>query len=88
VGISKDDLPYVFGDFYVGKSAPEEARGSGIGLAITKRIIEAHDGSISVESSLGKGSTFTIQLPALEAVPEKPIQAEAVAANIGQGESK
>jgi signal transduction histidine kinase len=88
VGISKEDLPYVFGDFYVGKSAPVEARGAGIGLAITRRIIEAHDGSISVESSLGKGSTFTIQLPALEAVPEEPIQAEVVAAKTGQGESK
>jgi signal transduction histidine kinase len=88
VGISKDDLPYVFGDFYVGKSAPAEARGSGIGLAITRRIIEAHDGSVSVESSLGKGSTFTIQLPAMEVISENLIQAEAVTANTGQGESK
>lgn len=88
VGISKDDLPFVFGDFYVGKSAPEEARGSGIGLGISRRIIEAHDGSISVDSSLGKGSTFTIQLPALDDVPAEPIQADVVSANTGQGESK
>jgi signal transduction histidine kinase len=88
VGISKEDLPYVFGDFYVGKSAPVDERGSGLGLAITRRIIEAHDGSISVESSLGKGSTFTIRLPALKAVPEDPEQAEKVAVTIEQGESK
>lgn len=88
VGISKEDLPYVFGDFYVGKSAPVDERGSGLGLALTRRIIEAHDGSISVESSLGKGSTFMIRLPALKAVPEEPKQAESVAVSIEQGVSK
>lgn len=67
VGISEEDLPHIFGDFYVGKSAPEDARGSGLGLAITRRIIEAHDGSISVESALDKGSTFMIRLPIMNA---------------------
>ena len=88
VGISKEDLPHVFGDFYVGKSAPVEERGSGIGLAITRRIVEAHDGSISVESSLGKGSTFIIRLPAVKVDPEEQKQAENVTANPEQGESK
>lgn len=83
VGISKEDLPFVFGDFYVGKSTPLEERGNGIGLAITRRIIEAHDGSISVESSLGKGSTFTIKLPAMKVVPEAKTQTERVAVNLG-----
>jgi signal transduction histidine kinase len=64
VGISEEDLPFIFGDFYVGDVSTEGERGSGIGLAITKRIIEAHDGSISVDSALGKGSTFSIRLPA------------------------
>lgn len=63
VGISKEDIPFIFTDFYTGKSAPEEAKGSGIGLAITKRIIEAHNGTITVSSELGKGSSFVIQLP-------------------------
>jgi signal transduction histidine kinase len=63
VGISDEDLPFVFGDFYVGKSSPEVERGSGLGLAISRRIAEAHDGSISVDSALGKGSTFVIRLP-------------------------
>ncbi|NIM92697.1 MAG: response regulator [Anaerolineales bacterium] len=66
VGISEDDLPFIFGDFYVGDVSTEGERGSGIGLAITKRIVEAHDGSISVDSALGKGSTFVINLPAIK----------------------
>jgi signal transduction histidine kinase len=65
VGISEEDLPFIFGDFYVGDVSTEGERGSGIGLAITKRIIEAHEGSISVDSALGKGSTFVIRLPAM-----------------------
>jgi len=63
VGIPKEDLPYIFNDFYTGKSAPKDAKGSGIGLAITKRIVEAHDGIITVESEPEKGSTFMIRLP-------------------------
>jgi len=63
VGIAEEDLPFIFGDFYVAKSAPESERGSGLGLAITRRIIEAHGGSISVESALEKGSMFMIRLP-------------------------
>ncbi len=62
-GISKEDLPYIFNDFYSGKAAPASERGSGIGLAVARRIVEAHNGTISVESELGKGSTFVIRLP-------------------------
>jgi signal transduction histidine kinase len=65
VGIAEDDLPHIFGDFYVGKSAPEAERGSGLGLGITRRIIEAHGGSMSVESALEKGSTFKFRLPVI-----------------------
>ncbi len=63
VGISKEDLPFIFNDFYMGKSSHAAEGGSGLGLAITRRIIEAHNGSISVESDLGKGCTFEIRLP-------------------------
>ena len=63
VGIAEEDLPFIFGDFYIAESAPEAERGSGWGLAITRRIIEAHGGTISVESALEKGSTFMIRLP-------------------------
>jgi len=66
VGISEEDLPYIFGDFYAGKPGPAAERGSGLGLAITRRIVEAHNGSISVESEVGRGSAFAIRLPALK----------------------
>ena len=66
LGISKEDLPFIFGDFYTGKSEQTVEKGSGLGLAITRRIVEAHNGSISVESELGKGSTFIINLPILK----------------------
>jgi len=63
VGISPEDLPHLFQDFYVGKTKIDGERRSGVGLAITRRIIEAHNGTISVKSEHGSGSTFTIKLP-------------------------
>jgi signal transduction histidine kinase len=63
IGISKEDLPFIFEDFYTGDTGQVVEKSSGLGLAIAKRIVEAHNGSISVESELGKGSTFTICLP-------------------------
>ncbi len=66
VGIEKEDIPHIFDDFYTGNIKPDSGRSSGVGLAITRRIIEAHDGTISVESTLGEGSVFTIHLPALQ----------------------
>jgi signal transduction histidine kinase len=63
VGIAKEDLPYLFDGFHVGKSGTAGERSSGIGLSVTKRIIEAHHGSLQVESEPGKGSTFTLRLP-------------------------
>ena len=66
IGVSKEDLPYIFNDFYTSKDGQKIERSSGLGLAITRRIIEAHNGSVSVESELGKGSTFSIRLPVLK----------------------
>jgi len=66
IGISKEDLPYIFNDFYTGKDGQKIEKSSGLGLAITRRIIEAHNGSVSVESELGKGATFTIRLPVIK----------------------
>ena len=63
IGISPEDLPHVFEGFYRGKSGQEAASGHGIGLAVSRQIVEAHDGSIAVESEPGKGTTFIVRLP-------------------------
>ena len=66
VGIAKEDLPHLFQDFSRGQAQPEGVSGCGLGLAISRRIVEVHGGSISVESKPGKGSTFTIHLPVVQ----------------------
>jgi signal transduction histidine kinase len=64
IGISSADRPHIFDRFYrVDKSRTRSQGGSGLGLAIVKKIVEDHGGTISVESALGKGSTFQIILP-------------------------
>jgi len=65
VGIAEEDLPLLLTGFYRTKSAQAAETGSGLGLNISRRIVEAHDGSIEVKSQPGKGSTFVINLPAL-----------------------
>jgi signal transduction histidine kinase len=62
VGIAPDQLAPVFQEFHQARSA-ERNRGAGLGLAITQRLVQAHGGSISVESELGRGSCFTFALP-------------------------
>ncbi len=62
IGISQDDLPHIFEGFYRGQSGKAIA-GHGIGLAVSRQIVDAHGGSITVESELGKGTTFVIVLP-------------------------
>ncbi len=64
IGIPEESLPYIFERFYrVDSSRTRESGGSGIGLTIVKQLIEAHKGTIKVESELNVGSTFTIILP-------------------------
>lgn len=62
VGIEKEKISYIFDRFYM---ASDEAGkvGSGIGLAFTHELIKVYKGKISVESELGKGTTFTLELP-------------------------
>jgi len=64
MGISKEDLPYIFERFYRGeKSRSRKTGGLGIGLAIVKIILDAHDGLIDAKSKLSEGSQFTIKIP-------------------------
>ena len=72
VGISPDDVPFVFDAFYRGNAGPDAEAGTGLGLALTRRIIEAHHGVISVESEIGKGTTFTVRLPVHTATSTSP----------------
>lgn len=62
IGIPEDDLKHLFEPFHRARNVGE-ITGTGLGLAIVKQAIDAHNGSITVESSLGTGSIFTITLP-------------------------
>ena len=73
VGISKEDLQHVFDEFYQGSV---HFTGSGLGLALVKAFVKMHHGTISVESEVGRGTTFSVVLPMTqevshETVPEK-----------------
>jgi signal transduction histidine kinase len=66
-GIPAEDLPNIFERFYrVDRSRARATGGSGLGLTIAKRLVEAHGGTITVQSNLGKGSRFSFTLPIAE----------------------
>jgi len=66
VGIEPQDLPHVFERFYRGRNVRQSGiPGTGLGLAIVKEIVNLHDGTLEIESVLGKGTTFRIWLPVL-----------------------
>jgi signal transduction histidine kinase/DNA-binding response OmpR family regulator len=65
-GIPSADLPFIFDRFYrVRNGKNSEMEGNGLGLAIVKSVVEQHDGQISVESEVDKGTQFSVSLPAL-----------------------
>ena len=65
IGIAPEDQEAVFEEFrQVGRHYTSKQEGTGLGLALTRRFVELHGGRISVESTPGKGSTFTFTLPA------------------------
>ena len=72
IGISEKDLPFIFERFYRSdESRNKNTGGSGIGLTITKAIVEAHKGTITVKSRLGIGSTFVLTFPKSVLNPDK-----------------
>ena len=69
VGIPPEDLDKLFDKFYQAKNTPlVKEKGSGLGLALVKHVVEAHGGKVSVTSTLGVGSTFSIVLPVTQKI--------------------
>jgi CheY-like chemotaxis protein/anti-sigma regulatory factor (Ser/Thr protein kinase) len=71
IGIEEAELEYIFDSFYqVDGSSTREYGGVGLGLAVAKAVVEAYAGQLSIESQLGRGSRFTIKMPAASPVPK------------------
>jgi signal transduction histidine kinase len=80
-GMSAEDARRIFDRFHRGSADERKSPGSGLGLAIVKSLVDLHGGSIEVASELGRGTTFTVRLPAVPAAgAARGVPAEAVAA--------
>ncbi len=80
-GIPADKLPLIFESFYTTKTGPDASGkgGTGLGLSMCRDMIEAHHGRIRVDSTVGKGTAFTLKLPAAaNAAPMRPTVAPAL----------
>jgi two-component sensor histidine kinase len=76
-GIAPKDIPFVFSKFMqFSQRAPAAERGTGLGLTLTKHLVELHGGKITLESQLGEGTTFTLVLPKI--APESWFKEEAL----------
>lgn len=77
IGIAADEIPKLFTKFHRGTSPLiYDYEGVGIGLYLTKLIVEEHGGQVTVDSEADRGSTFTVTLPLTPASPEAPLSAE------------
>ena len=84
-GMPEETLRQIFDPYFSTKSGPDESGkgGTGLGLATCKKIIEAHGGKIRVESSLGKGTCFTLRFPVVSSGPVVPA-AKGIAGAVSQ----
>jgi len=64
-GIGEDDQSHIFEPYFRAKGVAEQYEGLGLGLTLSKKIIELHSGKIWVESELGKGSSFSFTIPVM-----------------------
>ncbi len=78
IGIPKNELPYVFDHFYRVNSSLGSGDGSGLGLAIVKSIAQAHNGEVTVASTEGEGSAFTVTLPGRTILPPFAIASSSI----------
>ena len=85
-GIPPEQMPRIFDKFYRADNQPEAADGTGLGLAIAKTIVEAHRGTITVDSTPGVGATFTITLP--RALPTRRVRAAVQTPALRRGASQ
>ncbi len=71
VGIDPEDIPQLFTKFYQAKNVEKgSVKGTGVGLALVKGIVDRHRGTVSVTSQVGRGSTFTVVIPAVKDEPQ------------------
>jgi signal transduction histidine kinase/CheY-like chemotaxis protein len=98
IGIAPEDQDRIFDEFQqVHRRAVTRQRGTGLGLAVARNLVELHHGRIWVESALGAGSTFTFTLPlrraggpipdGVEVLPQEAVERNAVASTVGNGHS-
>jgi len=76
IGIPKDELSMIFGEFYRAEQSDSRTKGTGLGLTIVEKIVKLHGGRIEVESEEGKGTTFTVILPLSQKSPTESMPAE------------
>lgn len=81
IGMTAEDRKHVFEPFYRGREAvSQQIPGSGLGLHLVRRIVEAHGGKVSLQSERGRGSTFTIDLPGVHDIIRRRAGQESPAA--------
>jgi len=77
IGVSEDELPQLLRPYFRTKAAKEKASGTGLGLGITSEIVAAHNGTLTIQSEAGVGTTVTVMLPST--APPSHAEAEAYA---------